>query len=201
MLMPMDKGLREKINFLNELYILYCCLTSLVTMIATVSRGVKYLVPQFLHSVQFGVRGPKTSVAYFDWKKVLAISSHFQCMPPIMTYVSKVLKWVRLYSPRLSWNMDWWILLKRWPDMAIILWTLWNTHNTKFETKEPTADVMRKQEDRHRPSYRLVSPENFDHRTKQNKACIICRSMHISNKVRTLTNFAWPAWTGRYMDV
>ena len=66
MLMPLDKGLREKINFLNELYILYCCLTSLVTMIARLSRGVKYLVPQFLHSVQFGVRGPKTSVAYFD---------------------------------------------------------------------------------------------------------------------------------------
>ena len=45
MLMPLDKGLRGKINFLNELYILYCCLTSLVTMIATLSQGVKYLVP------------------------------------------------------------------------------------------------------------------------------------------------------------
>ena len=66
MLMPLDKGLREKINVLNELYILYCCLTSLVTMIATLSQGVKYLVSQFLHSVQFVVRGPKTSVAYFD---------------------------------------------------------------------------------------------------------------------------------------
>ena len=193
--MPLDKGLRERINFLNELYILYCCLTSLVTMIATLSQGVKYLVPQFLHSVQFGVRGPKTSVAYFDWKKVLAISSHFQCMPPIMTYVSKVLKWVRLFWPQKDKLMN----KKRKKDNLI--WTLWNTNNTKFQTKEPTADVMRKQEDRHRPSYRLVSPENFDHRTKQNKACIICRSMHISNKVRTLKNFAWPAWTGRYLDV
>ena len=62
MLMPLDKGLRGKINFLNELYILYCCLTSLVTMIATLSRGVKYLVPQFLHSVQSGGLKPQLRI-------------------------------------------------------------------------------------------------------------------------------------------
>ena len=75
--MPLDiiqrhqhsKGLREKINFLNELYILYCCLTSPVTMIATLSQGVKYLVPNSYTVFSLGLGGLKPQLHILIEKK------------------------------------------------------------------------------------------------------------------------------------